>query len=333
MRNQPFIGKRRVLLSLGLAAAAAIVLPAAASAQTYPDRVVRLIVPQSPGSGMDLFARQIGAKLSQAWGQQVVVDNRPGANAAIGMAAAAKAAPDGYTLAMAAPSPMTINQHIYKDLPYDPLRDFEPVAQIASITFGLVVTPALGIASAEELAARARQRPGEMNYASSGTGNLNQLAAELFSQSAKLKMTHVPYRGEAPALQAVMTGEAHLMFTPLPAAAPLVRSGQLRLIGTTGTARDPSFPDVRTLTESGFPEVVVAGWTGVIAPAGTPKEIIDRVAGEIARQIATPDMREQFAKQGSAVVLGTPEQFRTLIHAEAQKWGKLIADTGIKLAE
>ena len=319
----------RILVCLALAAALA---PGAAQicvAQDYPARTIRIIVSQAPGSSVDILGRLIAARLTEAWGQQAVVENRPGANAIIGMELAAKSKPDGYTLAMVVPSAMTVNQYIYKKLPYDPLRDFAPVTQSTVITFVLVVNPSLPVKSVKELVALGKARPDQLNYSSAGIGNLSHLAAELFSLNAGLKAVHVPNKGDTPALLDVMTGQTAYMFSTMPIAVPHLQSGRLRLLAVCGTARTPGFPEVPTLGEAGLRNVVIQGWTGVAAPAGTPAAIIAKVQKEVARHLLMADVKEQLAKQGAEPVGSTPEEFSAFIRAEAEKWSQVSTRAGL----
>ncbi len=319
----------RIPVRLALAAALAPCAAQICVAQDYPARAIRIIVSQAPGSSVDILGRLIAARLTEAWGQQAVVENRPGANAIIGMELAAKSKPDGYTLAMVVPSAMTVNQYIYKKLPYDPLRDFAPVTQSSVITFVLVVNPSLPVKSVKELVALGKARPDQLSYSSAGIGNLSHLAAELFGLNAGLKAVHVPNKGDTPALLDVMTGQTAYMFSTMPIAVPHLQSGRLRLLAVCGTARTPGFPAVPTLGEAGLRNVVIQGWTGVAAPAGTPAAIIAKVQKEVARHLLMADVKEQLAKQGAEPVGSTPEEFSALIHAEAEKWSQVIKRAGL----
>jgi tripartite-type tricarboxylate transporter receptor subunit TctC len=299
------------------------------AAQEYPARPLRIIVSQAAGSSVDILGRLIAAGLTDAWGQQVVVDNRPGANAIIGMELAARAKPDGYTLAMVVPSAMTTNQFIYRKLPYDPLRDFAPITQSTAIAFVLVANPALPVKSVKDLVALGKARPGELNYGSSGIGNLTHLGGELFGLGAGVKAVHVPNKGDTPALLDVMTGQTAYMFSTMPVAVPQIQAGKLRLLAVCGTAREAGFPDVPTLAETGLRDVVIQGWTGMAAPAGTSAAIIAKLQKEIARHLLATDVKEQLARQGAQPVGSTPEQFSTFIRAETEKWAKVIKSAGL----
>jgi tripartite-type tricarboxylate transporter receptor subunit TctC len=299
------------------------------AAQEYPARPLRIIVSQAAGSSVDILGRLIAAHLTDAWGQQVVVENRPGANAIIGMELAARARPDGYTLAMVVPSAMTTNQFIYRKLPYDPLRDFAPITQSTAIAFVLVANPALPVKSVKDLVALGKARPGELNYGSSGIGNLTHLAGELFGLGAGVKAVHVPNKGDTPALLDVMTGQTAYMFSTMPVAVPQIQAGKLRLLAVCGTSREAGFPDVPTLAETGLRDVVIQGWTGMAAPAGTSAAIIAKLQKEIARYLLAADVKEQLARQGAQPVGSTPEQFSTFIRAETEKWAKVIKSAGL----
>lgn len=299
------------------------------AAQEYPARPLRIIVSQAAGSSVDILGRLIAARLTDAWGQQVVVENRPGANAIIGMELAARARPDGYTLAMVVPSAMTTNPFIYRKLPYDPLRDFAPITQSTAIAFVLVANPALPVKSVKDLVALGKARPGELNYGSSGIGNLTHLAGELFGLGAGVKAVHVPNKGDTPALLDVMTGQTAYMFSTMPVAVPQIQAGKLRLLAVCGTSREAGFPDVPTLAETGLRDVVIQGWTGMAAPAGTSAAIIAKLQKEIARHLLAADVKEQLARQGAQPVGSTPEQFSTFIRAETEKWAKVIKSAGL----
>ena len=321
------------LPALALLGALGLAALGSASAQDFPNKPIRIVVAQAPGSSVDLLARVIGQKLTDGLGQQVIVDNRPGANGIIGLEQTAKAKPDGYTLAMGVPSSLTVNQHIYKDLPYDTLRDFAPVTQSSAITYVLVVNPALPVKTVQELIAYARARPGQLNYSSAGVGNLMHLAAELFSQETGVKMVHIPNKGETPAILDAMSGRAEVMFTTMPSVVQHIKSGKLRLLAVCGDKRTSAFPDTPTTAEAGIPTLRVSGWTGVIAPAGTPADIVNKLQREIARGLLAQGVKENLEAQGAEPVGSTPEQFTAFIKTEQAKWGKVIKDSGIQLAQ
>lgn len=305
-------------------------LPAAACAQDYPTRLIRIVVAQAPSSGPDLAARTLGQKLTESWGQQVIVDNRPGANGIIGGEMVAKAKPDGYTLLLGVPSAITVNQFVYKKMPYDPVRDLAPVTQIATNTFGVVINPTLPATSIKALVALAKARPGELSYASAGIGNLTHLAGELFSQATGTKMLHVPYKGTTPAQVDVMSGQATLLFVSMRGVAEHVDAGKLRLLATMGDKRDPAFAKFPTLVESGYPGLVVIGWNGLLAPAGTPPDILNKLSREIGRHLSVPEFRDRMASLGADPSPSTPEAFAAMIKAEAAKWQKVIRAIGLE---
>jgi tripartite-type tricarboxylate transporter receptor subunit TctC len=313
--------------------AAALLAATGAAAQTYPARPIRIIVPQAPASGPDIMARTIAQKLTESWGQQVLVDNRPGANGIIGMEAVAKSKPDGYTLVMSVPSALTMNPYVYKQLPYDTFRDFTPITQTATNTFGLVVNPVLPAKTVKELVALGKARPGQLNYSSFGIGNQTHLAAELFSGVTGLKTVHVPYKGQTPAVTELVAGQVSFMFTPMPGAAGMVDAGKLRLLATCGEQRDATYKAAPTMREAGYPEVIITGWSGLLGPAGMPADVANRLQAEIARHLLTPEMRESIRKQGAEAVVSTPEQFAAFIKAEARKWSQVIKRAGLEFTQ
>lgn len=310
---------------------AASLLAGAVQAQDYPNKPVRLIVAQAAGSSADILMRLVAQKLTEAWGQQVIVENRPGANGIIGLEALAKARPDGYTLALAAPSPMTVNQFIYKNLPYKPLEDFVPVTQNTSITFVLVANANLPVKTVGELIALAKQKPDGLNYSSPGVGNLSHLGAELLSSEAGIKVRHIPNKGDTPALLDVVAGNTDFTVITLPAALPHIRSGKLRLVAVCGRARSPLFPDTPTIVESGYSGVVIEGWSGIIAPAGTPQKIVAKLYRDFTKVFLAPEFRESVGKQGADIAVTPPEAFAAFIRSEADKWSRVIKTSGIQL--
>jgi tripartite-type tricarboxylate transporter receptor subunit TctC len=304
---------------------------AAQSAGDYPNRPIRIIVPQAAGSGIDLQARTLAQKMGELWGQQGVVENRPGANAIIGMEAAAKAAPDGYTLVYAPVSSVTTNQFIYKKLPYDVFRDFAPITQTVANPLGLVSNPASGIKSIKDVVERAKANPGQLNYGSFGLGNMTHLQGVLLSLAADVQMTHVPYRGQTPMVTDVLGGQIPMGFTTTAGVTDLVTTGKLLLLATFGADRDEQFPNTPTPTEAGYPRAVVVGWAGLLAPAGTPKPIVDKLYQGMAKALAMPDVKEAILKQGSkAVASKSPEDFARYIKAESEKFHPVIKAAGLE---
>ncbi|MFL5066275.1 MAG: Bug family tripartite tricarboxylate transporter substrate binding protein [Xanthobacteraceae bacterium] len=304
---------------------------AAQTPDDFPNRPIRIIVPQAAGSGVDLQARVLAQKMGELWGQQGVVENRPGANAIVGMEAGAKASPDGYTLIYAPVSAVTTNTFIYKKLPYDPVRDFAPITQATANPLGAVVNPASGIKSLKDLVAQAKASPGQINYGSFGIGNMTHLMGVLLSIAADIRMTHVPYRGQTPAITDVLSGQIPLAFTTTAGVTDLVETGKLNLLATFGEKRDEQFPHTPTPTEAGYPNVVVVGWSGLLAPAGTPPQIISKLHGGMVRALAMPDVKEAILKQGSkAVSSSSPEAFARYIKSESEKFHSVIKAAGLE---
>lgn len=306
---------------------------AAQTRQDYPSRPIRIIVAQAAGSGPDILARLIGQKLTESWGEQVIVDNRPGANGIIGMEAAAKSKADGYNLVFAVPSALTMNPYVYKKIPYDTFRDFVAITQAVTNTFGLVINRALPVGSVKDLVALGKSRPGEINFGSFGIGNQTHLAGELFASETRIKMLHVPYKGQTPAITELLSGQVALMFTPMLGAAQHVAAGKLRLLATCGDKRAAAFPDVPTMLEAGYPSVIVTGWTGLLAPTGTSDEMVNRLHREVARHLLSPDLRETLSRQGAEPVASTPVQFAAFIRSEARKWSKVVKQAGLEATQ
>ena len=310
----------------------AMLVGAAAQAQDdYPNRPIRIIVPQAAGSGVDLQARTLAQKMGELWGHQGIVENRPGANAIIGMEAAARAAPDGYTLVYAPVSAVTTNQFIYKKLPYDALRDFAPITQTVANPLGLIANPNAGIKSIKDLVDRAKANPGQINYGSFGIGNMTHLQGVLLSLAADIKMTHVPYRGQTPEITDILAGQIPLGFTTTAGVTELVASEKLLLLATFGAERDEQFPNTPTPTEAGYPSAVVVGWAGLLAPAGTPKPIISKLYSGMAKALAMQDVKAAILKQGSkAVSSKSPEDFERYIRSEMAKFHPVIKAAGLE---
>jgi tripartite-type tricarboxylate transporter receptor subunit TctC len=304
---------------------------AAQMAPDYPSRPIRIVVPQAAGSGVDLQARVLAPKLSELLGQQVVVEDRPGANAIIGMDYVAKAAPDGYTIVYAPITSVTTNAFIYKKLPYDTFRDFMPITQTTANPLGAIVNPAAGIKSITDLVAQAKARPGRINYGSFGIGNMTHLMGVLLSLAADIKMTHVPYRGQTPAMTDVVAGQIPLAFTTTAGVADFVETGKLDLIATFGETRDEQFPNTPTVVESGYPSVIVVGWSGLLAPAGVPPHIVERIYAGMAKALAMPDVKDAIARQGSkAISSRSPQDFARYIKSEAEKFHPVIQAAGLE---
>ena len=312
-----------VLLASALACAATSAQPA------YPTRPVRFIVPSAAGGGTDIIARAISLKLAESLGQQFVVDNRPGAGQMIGIELAAKAPPDGHTILMAA-STLAINPVMYKKVSYDPLRDFAPVTQAASLPNVLVVHPSLPVNSVAELIAYAKQRPGQLNFASAGIGTSPQMSIELLKSMAGIDMVHIPYKGTAPGVVDLLAGQVLVMAPNLLTALPHIKSGRLRALAVTSAKRTQALPEVPTVAESGLADYDSTQWYGVLAPAGTPREIVTRLHDEIVRALRDAEVGKRLAADGADAVGSSPEEFAAFIKSESEKWAKVAAAAGIK---
>ena len=300
-------------------------------AQSYPTRVVRLMHGFAAGSAIDVFARPLAQKLAEALGQQVVVDSRPGATGTIANELVAKSAPDGYTLLAAPGSAMAATPHLYK-VQYDPLRDFAPVIQISTFSYVLVAHPAVPAKTAHDLIALAKSRPAPLTYGSTGVGSGFHLAGELFAAMAGIQLLHVPYRGGgSAAITDLVAGRVDLMWDSLAVVLPQMRAGKLRAIGVTGAHRAAALPDVPAIAESGLPGYEMVGWHGVFAPAGTAREIIERLNGTIAKILGTPDIKELWTTQAMEIFPSTPEQFAARLRFDYERYGKLIKSSGISI--
>jgi tripartite-type tricarboxylate transporter receptor subunit TctC len=321
--------RRRDFARWGAAVTAGAACPPLWAQAAYPTRAVRIIIPFAPGGGTDIVARVIAAKLQEAWGQPFVADNKAGANGTLGLDMCAKAPADGYTLAMVTGS-AGVNVTLQGNKqPYDLLKDLTPVSQITTQPYGLVVNPKLPVKNLADLIALAKAKPGSLNYGSSGPGGLSHLSGALFCSMAKIEMTHVPYKGGNPALNDVVGGQIDMLFSTLLQAHPFVSSGRLKVLAVSTAQRSPSAPDVPTMAEAGVPGYEVAGWYGMLAPAGTPPAIVNKLQQEIARILKLPDMKEKLALDGSEGVGSTPAQFGRHMREEVAKWRQLIKETGI----
>ncbi|HZA49135.1 MAG TPA: tripartite tricarboxylate transporter substrate binding protein [Myxococcaceae bacterium] len=321
------------LKSLSAAVAAMLLLASAAAlaAEPYPSKPIKVIVPFPAGGTTDLVARVIGQELTKAWGQQVVVENRPGAGGNIGSEAAAKSPPDGYTLLMGTVGTHGINPSLYKKLPYDAVKDFAPITLATSGPNILVVHPSLPAKSVKELIAYAKANPAKLNFASSGNGTSIHLCGELFKTKTGLQMTHVPYKGSAPAVTDLIGGQVQLMFDNMPSAWPHVKTGKLRALAVTTAKRSQTAPDLPTIAESGVPGFDATSWFGLLAPAGTPKEIVTKLNKETVRILKTPEVKERLLAQGAEPVGNSPEQFAAHIKAEIEKWRKVVEASGAQI--
>lgn len=303
-------------------------IPALAHAADYPQRPIRLIVPFAPGGGLEITARSIGQKLTEKRGQAIVIDNRPGAATIVGSEIASKASPDGYTLLMITTT-FAINPSLYGKLPYDPNRDFAPVTQITSVPNILVVNPAIAAHTVRELIALAKAKPGQLNYASAGSGTSPHLAAELFKTMAGIEMTHIPYKGIPPAVTDVIAGRVTMLMTTTISAAPHVKSGRLRALAITSPRRLAAMPDVPAIGET-VPGYEADAFQGMVAPAGVPKEIVRQLADDIAAIVKLPEIRERITADGAEPIGSTPEAFAAFLKKEMLKWGKVVKESGAR---
>lgn len=301
-----------------------------AGADSFPVRPVKIIVPSTPGDGSDLVARSIGQKLGEAWGQPVVIENRPGAGGRIGTEAAARSRPDGYTWIMGNAGSHGINAALYSNLPYDVERDFAPITQVMRAPNVLVVSPQLGVSSFGELLKLFKASPGKYSYASGGNGSSAHLSAELFKLMAGVDLVHVPYKGAGPAMTDLMAGEVAMFLGNLPPAAAHIKSGRLRALGVTTLKRSPLLPDVPTLDEAGLAGFETVAWFGLFAPAGTPADVIGKTRSEVARIAALPEIQEQIRTLGGEVVAGTPQDLKALVQDDIAKWRRVVDAAGIK---
>ena len=314
-----------VTLAIGLFGAAGPAL-----AQTYPDRPIRWIIPWPPGGGADVVARLMGNQVAEALGKPVIIENRAGAAGNIGAQQAARSAPDGYTIVFAYSGTHSINRHLYKEMTFEE-NDFTPVVFLSDVPQMLVVNANLPVKSVGDLIALARANPGKLTFGSSGNGAINHLAGQLFASMADVKLTHIPYKGGAPAASAVMSGEIDMIFGEPATLLPFVESGRLRAIATTGAKRSVGMPDLPTIAESGVPGYDVTSWNGVLAPAGTPPDVIARLNAAFNKVLAEPEMRARLVKIGYEPVGGAPDRFSQKIERETRKWGPVIKDAGLQM--
>jgi tripartite-type tricarboxylate transporter receptor subunit TctC len=301
-----------------------------AYAQSYPSKSIRYIVPFPPGGGQDLVVRALAPRMTEALGQTVVVDNRPGAATMVGAELAAKSPPDGYTIFNGSNTTLAINPNLYSKVPYDPIKDFVAVTQIASLPNLLVVHPSLPVRTVKDLAALARNRPGQLNYGSSGTGTPAQLAGVMFGDAADVKLVHVPYRGSSQALTALISGETQMMFGSMTSTLPFVKSGRLRAIAVTGAKRSLAAPDLPTVAEAAYPGFEAVTWYGLFVPAGTPAAIISRLNAEVVKILRAPDFRDWLVAQGADPVGSTPDELAVFVKTELVKYAKIVKDSGMR---
>ena len=301
-----------------------------AAAQTYPAKPLRMIVPFPPGGATDITGRYLAQKLGEAFGQQFVVDNRPGANGTLGLDLAAKAPPDGHTLVLGQTGNLAISVSLTR-VAYDPVRDFAPVTLVVSSPHVVAVHPSLPVRTFKELVALARARPGQLNYASTGSGSAGHLGVELLKKLTRTDLVHVPYKGAVPGFTDLVAGHVAMMFTSVMSTQSFARSGRVRMLAVGSAQRSPSAPDVPTIAESGYPGFEVTSWWGVLGPAAMPREVVARLNTEIVRIMTTADARERIGGLGADIVTGTPEQFASYLKVEHAKWGQLIKESGARV--
>lgn len=311
-----------------VSAASVVCIVANAAAQQYPTRPVRVIVPFAASGPTDILARLIGQRLYEAMGQQFIIDNRGGTH--VGAQLAARAAPDGYTLFLSGIATLSIAPHMHKSLPYDPVKDYAPIARLTIQPLMLMVHPALPARNVKEFIALARSRPGQLSYASSGLAGTGHLAGELFKSLTRTSMEHIPYKGAAPALTELTAGQVQVMFGTMLAAVPLVKSGKLRALGVTGDKRALPVPEVPTFVEAGLPNFDAVSWTCMLAPAGTAVDIINRLNAELVRIVRDPTLLERLSGDGVVGMASTPQEAAAYIKSETAKWGKVLRDAGIQ---
>jgi tripartite-type tricarboxylate transporter receptor subunit TctC len=300
-----------------------------AGAQSFPAKPVRIIVAFPPGGGVDIVARTMGPRLTELWRQPIVIENRPGASGVIGTEAAARSAPDGYTLFIGTLGNLTANQYLYPKMPVDPLRDMAPLTQVVAVHFVMVAHPSLPAKNVKELIALARARPGQINYASSGPGGAPHLGAELFKSMARVDMVHVPYKGSGLSFIDLLAGQVSLTCDSQLQSLPYIKAGRLRALAVLGGKRSPLLPDVPTVSET-VPGYELTNWFGMTVPAATPRDVINKVYADVSKVLQQADFREKIAGMGADVVGSTPDQFGAFMKSESAKWGKVIRDANIK---
>ncbi len=299
-------------------------------AQGYPAKPIRVINPYTPGGGVDALLRPLIQKISESFKQGILVEYRPGANGMIGADAAAKSAPDGYTLLAGTTGALTMNPAIYAKVPYDPIRDFVPISNFAEAAFLLSVHPSVPAKNVKELIALAKARPNQLTYASFGVGSIAQFGAELFSIMTGVKMLHVPYKGSVPAVTDLVAGRVMLIFDSMQSQMPQVRANRVRALGIAAAKRSPAAPEIPTISEAGVPGFELVSWYGLLAPANTPREIAAKLRGEVVKALATPEVRERFETFGSEPVGNTPEAFAAQIRSDVTKWAKVARAANIR---
>lgn len=302
----------------------------AVAGQDFPSKTVRILVPFPPGAGPDIVARTVGQKLTGRWRQQIVVDNRPGGGGNIGVEAAAKAAPDGHTLLLAS-NHVTINPSLFNKVPYDPIRDFVPVTLAAVTPNILAVHPSLPVKSVRDLIMLAKSRPGQINFSSGGNGSVGHLAAEMFNTAAKVKMVHIPYKGPAAAITALLNGEASVGFLLTAAVLPHVKAGKLRALAVTGKNRSPAMPELSTVAEAGIPGYEIVAWQGVFAPGGTPNDVVKKIHSDMIAVLNMPDVKRALLAQGLETIASTSEEFSEYIRNDLAKWARVVREANVRV--
>ncbi len=320
-------------MSIAARCAAALIsaAPLAAYSQAYPSKPVRVVIPFPPGQATDVIGRVVSQKLGDALGKSFVVDNRPGANGIVGIETVVKSPPDGYTLLITASGSLVINPSVYSKLSYEPLKDLTPIALLGLIPLVVVVHPSLPVSNVSQLVALAKAQPGKLSYASSGPGSAQHLAMELFKSRTHMNILHVPYKGSAPAMQDVLSGQVPLMFDTVASSLPMIRDGRLKAIGVGLAKRSAVLPNVPTLDESGVKGFQVAGWSGFLAPAKTPHAIIQQVNTETLKILTQPDTKERIVSLGMEAANTTPEEFAAFMKSETEKWAQAVKLSGVKL--
>jgi tripartite-type tricarboxylate transporter receptor subunit TctC len=319
------------LVALIAALAAGVLLARPAMAQPYPAKLVKLVVPQTPGGATDVFARKIGQILSERWGQPVVIENRAGAGGVVGTDVVAKAPPDGYTLLVTYAGSQAINASLYPKLPFDTIKDFQTVATIASTPFILIVNPKLPAKDFAEFIALAKAKPGTLTYASSGNGSVNHLIGEMVKSETGISMLHVPYRGVAPAITDVMAGQVDSAFSSVPSVLQMIRGGNVRALAVSSARRVATAPEIPTIAESGIPGFDVNPWWGILAPAGIDMAIVRKINSDVAIALRSREMIDFLATQGAEPLITSPEEFLAILQADVVKWAKVVKDAGVTI--
>ena len=315
-------------IAAALAASALLGAASLAQADAFPTRPIKFVVPYPPGGASDVTARILGQKLSEAYGQPVIIENRPGANGNIALAEVAKAAPDGHTIVMGNVGPNAINAGLYKTLPFDPLKSFVPITLTSTVPIVLLVSPSLPVRDAKELIAHIRANPGKTNFASGGNGSATHLTAEMFKSAAGLDIQHVPYKGDAAAMTALISGDVTMTFATIVAATPQIKGGRVKAIGIAAKSRAGSLPDVAPISESGVPGFESLSWGGVLAPAGTPPAVVNSLHAEFVKILRMPDVKDKIAGLGADIVGSSPAEFQAYLKSEIDKWSGVIKASG-----